>query len=60
MAVFLHLTDGQAWASGQGAGQTLRMGFDPTRKQVRRRSDYLMVMVALLVCAALVAWAFLG
>ncbi len=36
------------------------MGFDATRKQVRRKSDYVMVVVALLVCAALVAWAFLG
>lgn len=42
------------------ARHTGAMGFDATRKQVRRKSDYVMVVVALLVCAALVAWAFLG
>lgn len=41
-------------------GTLCGMGFDATRKQVRRKSDYVMVVVALLVCAALVAWAFLG
>ena len=41
-------------------GTMAGMGFDATRKQVRRKSDYVMVVVALLVCAALVAWAFLG
>jgi len=36
------------------------MGFDATRKQVRRTSDYALVAAALIVCVALVAWAFLG
>jgi hypothetical protein len=36
------------------------MGFDPTRKQQRRRSDYVLVAAAILVTLALVAWALLG
>lgn len=36
------------------------MGFNPFRPQVRRRSDVVMVIVALLVCAVLVVWAFGG
>lgn len=52
------------YAGGATASVLVRhtgsMGFDATRKQVRRKSDFIMVVVALLVCAALVAWAFLG
>lgn len=36
------------------------MGFDATRTHRKRTSDYVMVAAALLVVAALVAWAFLG
>ena len=36
------------------------MGFDPTRQQVRRRSDVVFVVAALVVAVALVAWALLG
>jgi hypothetical protein len=36
------------------------MGFDATRKRVRRKSDYVLVAAALLVAVLLVAWAFLG
>ncbi len=36
------------------------MGFDPTRKHRTSRFDYLFVASALVVVAALVAWAFLG
>jgi hypothetical protein len=36
------------------------MGFNPTRKQVPRKSDIWFVTMAIVVSAALVAWAFLG
>jgi hypothetical protein len=36
------------------------MGLNPFRQQRRSNADYLMVAVALAVCAALVLWAFLG
>ena len=36
------------------------MGFDPNRPQVRRPSDYLFVGAAVLLCLALLAWAFFG
>jgi hypothetical protein len=36
------------------------VGFNPFRQQRRSSADYLMVAAALLVCAALVVWAFLG
>jgi hypothetical protein len=36
------------------------MGFDPNRPQVRRPSDYLFVGAAVVLCIALLAWAFLG
>ena len=36
------------------------MGFGANRTYRRRPSDYVMVIAALLVVAALVAWAFLG
>ena len=42
------------------AGQTGGMGLDPTRRHVRRTSDYVFVAAALIVAVALVAWAFLG
>ncbi len=41
-------------------GQTEAMGMDPTRRHVRRNSDYVFVAAALIVAVALVAWAFLG
>ncbi len=41
-------------------GQTDPMGMDPTRRHVRRNSDYVFVAAALIVAVALVAWAFLG
>ena len=40
--------------------QTGPMGFDATRTHRKRTSDYVLVAAALLVVAALVAWAFLG
>lgn len=36
------------------------MGFNPTRKRVARSTDVWFVVSAILVAAALVAWAFLG
>lgn len=36
------------------------MGFNPTRKQVARKSDVWFVGMALCVATVLVAWAFLG
>jgi hypothetical protein len=36
------------------------MGFNPHRQHRRSPLDYVMVAAALLVCLALVVWAFLG
>lgn len=36
------------------------MGFNPYRKFVARRADYIFVVTAVTVAVALVAWAFLG
>lgn len=36
------------------------MGFNPQRKMAKTPADYVMVVGAVLVCVALVAWAFLG
>ena len=36
------------------------MGFNPFRQQVKRRSDIVIVVVALVVIAALVAWGLFG
>lgn len=36
------------------------MGFNPHRQYRRTTADYLMVVVAVVVVLALVAWAFLG
>jgi hypothetical protein len=36
------------------------VGFDATRKRVKRRTDIVFVAAALTVAVALVAWAFLG
>ncbi len=36
------------------------MGFNPFRKQERRAADLAMVVGAIVVTAALLAWAFLG
>lgn len=36
------------------------VGFNPFRSHKRRASDYVFVVAALVVTAALVAWAFLG
>jgi hypothetical protein len=37
-----------------------RMGFNPYRRFVARRTDYLFVAAAVIAAAALVAWAFFG
>jgi hypothetical protein len=39
---------------------TERVGLNPFRQHRRSPADLLMVAAALLVCAALVAWAILG
>jgi len=36
------------------------MGFNPHRQHRRTPLDYVMVVAAVLVCAALVAWALFG
>jgi hypothetical protein len=36
------------------------VGLNPYRKQRRRKSDYVLVGVALVATVALVVWAFLG
>lgn len=36
------------------------MGFNPHRKYRRTTADYAMVVGAVVVCALLLAWAFLG
>jgi hypothetical protein len=36
------------------------VGFNPFRPRRRSAADYVMVAAALVVCAALVAWALLG
>ncbi len=45
---------------GGGNRHTGPMGFNPHRQYRRTTSDYVMVGAAVLVCVALVAWAFLG
>jgi hypothetical protein len=35
------------------------MGFNPHRKHVARRSDYVMVAAAMVIATALVVWGFL-
>lgn len=40
-------------------GDTWGMGFNPYRPQRRRRSDYVFVVAAFVVMAALLVWAFL-
>jgi hypothetical protein len=36
------------------------MGFNPHRKMAKTPADYAMVIGAVVVCALLLAWAFLG
>lgn len=36
------------------------MGMNPYRQQKRRPTDYVFVAAALIVCVALVLWAFMG
>jgi hypothetical protein len=36
------------------------VGYNPYRKRVKRRSDIVLVVAALLIVAALVCWAALG
>jgi len=36
------------------------MGFNPFRQQRRSTADYVLVVAAMVVIAALVVWAFLG
>ena len=51
-------------ASGRGSippdAMLERMGLNPFRQIHRSPFDYVMVALAVLVCVALVAWAFLG
>jgi hypothetical protein len=39
---------------------TGEMGYNPHRRFVARRADYVVVVLALVVAIALVAWALLG
>ncbi len=39
---------------------TESMGFDPQRRRVPRRSDYVFVVAAVVVAVGLLAWAFLA
>jgi hypothetical protein len=41
-------------------GDTDGMGFNPHRKYIPRRSDYLFVTAAVVIAIALVAWALLA
>jgi hypothetical protein len=41
-------------------GQTAGMGFNPHRQYKRKRADLPIVVLALLIVGALVAWGFLG
>lgn len=45
---------------GRFSGDTEDMGFNPTRKQVARKTDIWFVIAAVSVAFALVAWAFFG
>lgn len=45
---------------GGASRHTGPMGFNPHRQYKRTTADYAMVAAAFVVCAALVAWAFLG
>jgi hypothetical protein len=36
------------------------MGFNPHRQHRRSNADYVLVAAAVVVCALLLAWAFLG
>ena len=36
------------------------MGFNPNRQHRRTNADYVLVVAAVAVCVALVAWAFFG
>ena len=46
--------------NGRLNSDTRDMGFNPTRKQVARKTDIWFVVAAVTVAFALVAWAFLG
>lgn len=43
-----------------GGHHTDGVGFNPFRPQRRSPADYVMVVAALVICAALVLWAFFG
>ena len=45
---------------GETVTHTGEMGFNPHRQYRRTTADYVMVAAAILVCLALVAWAFFG
>ena len=47
----------ERWTAGCHAGA---VGFNPYHPKKRTPSDYLLVAAAVVVCVALVAWAFLG
>jgi hypothetical protein len=54
-------TPGRADLGGvAGCCNAGRVGLNPFRQQRRSPADYLMVAMAVLVCVALVLWAFLG
>lgn len=53
----LVMTNTHDWALQQ---RYWSMGFNPTRKQIARKSDIWFVVAAVAVAFALVAWAFLG
>ena len=43
-----------------GNSHTCEMGFNPHRQHKQTTADYVMVVAAFVICAALLAWAFLG
>jgi hypothetical protein len=45
---------------GGAAHHTDGVGFNPFRQSRRTPADYVMVAAALVICAALVLWAFFG
>ena len=49
-----------ALSAASTVGQTGTMGFNPHIKSDKTPDDYLLVVVALIVCAGLVIWGILG
>jgi hypothetical protein len=48
------------WRVSTKPHDTGGMGFNPFRQQRRSAADYVLVVAAMVVIAALVVWAFLG